>query len=76
MFKASTFEEIEKYIHKGLVKVPYCSLVSGTECYKKIKEHYKAEVRGEVVGEKRPTDKYCVVCDAKANHYAYLARQY
>ncbi len=74
---ASTFEELKKKLENGgIVRVPFCSLSHGIECYNKIKEELKAEVRGEKVGEGKPKGLKCVVCGKEANHFVYVARQY
>jgi len=74
---ALSFEELKKKLEKGgIVRVPFCSLSNGVECYNKIKEELKAEVRGEKVGEGKPQGLKCIVCGKEANHFVYVARQY
>jgi len=77
LFEASSWEELKEKVGKGMVKVPFCSIdMEGMECYQRIKEELKAEVRGEELKGERPEGKQCVVCGKEARHFVWVAKQY
>ncbi|MEM4295574.1 MAG: proline--tRNA ligase [Candidatus Anstonellales archaeon] len=77
--EAKTFDEIEKHLEKGIVRVPFCSIGNdGKECYKEIKEKLQAEVRGERadIKESPVHNEKCIICGREAKVFAYIAKQY
>jgi prolyl-tRNA synthetase len=76
--KANTYEQLKEKIKEGIVRVPFCSVnKDGKECYLKIKQELQAEVRGIRADIKeKPKNEKCVICNKKANVYAYIAKQY
>jgi len=77
LFEASSWEELEEKVGRGMVKVPFCSIdMDGVECYHRIKEELKAEVRGEELRGEKPGGERCVVCGKEAKHFVWVAKQY
>ncbi|MBO3763021.1 MAG: proline--tRNA ligase [Thermoproteota archaeon] len=76
---AGSIQEVKEKIEKGkkVIKVPFCSLeIDGANCAEVIENETNLKVRGELLGEKQPTDEKCIVCGKSANHYVYLAEAY
>ncbi|RME80067.1 MAG: proline--tRNA ligase [Methanobacteriota archaeon] len=76
--EANTLEDMENAVKEGkIARVPFCSLsLEGKECYEKIKEKVKAEVRGRLLSKKEEARGNCIVCGKEAGEVAYVARQY
>ncbi len=78
---AKTLGELKKIIevHRGFVKVPFCSVDSeGGKCADIVKEETNG---GYVCGTKFPEEdkaksETCIVCRKKANHIVYIAKSY
>lgn len=78
IIEVDAFDTLSRAIENGkVVKAPFCSLgMDGYQCYSRIKEELKAEVRGEEFGSHKPQGKECVVCGKEAEHIVFVARQY
>jgi len=76
---ASTMAEIGTVLEKkgGFVKVNFCTRdMNGESCADKIKEKFKAEVRGTIHGKNEKASGKCPVCNKKATVVMYIARAY
>lgn len=79
-------ELVKKVNEKKLVKVPFCSDISGEECSKFIKEKYSLDVRGVIFAKfnedkynfsgEKPSGEKCIVCGKDATVYVYVGKQY
>ncbi len=74
----SSFEELKKALdQKVIARACFCSVEKdGIDCYNKIKQELKAEVRGYRIDIQEQPEGNCIVCNRKANHVVYIAKQY
>ncbi len=77
---AKTIQQLEAELKNGgFVKVPFCSIGNdGKECYEKLKAAQACDIRGtlEPEIEKPEENDKCIVCNEKAKHIVWVARQY
>jgi len=78
---AESFDEVKKIFksHRGFVRVPWCSTVTGETCA----DTLKAETQGVYVcgeslknPEKVKKGQKCIVCNKTAKHIVYVAKSY
>ncbi len=76
---AKSKKEIKEIVDSGkIARVGFCSIEKdGEKCAEMIEKGIQAQVRGTKLDEKfdKNLDK-CVICNKKANHVVYIARQY
>lgn len=73
-----TKSELKKAIDSGkIARAGFCSVdKDGEKCAEVVEKEVQAQVRGtKLEKEKQDIDK-CIICNKKANHIVYIARQY
>jgi len=75
---AKTKAELKKVIDSGkIARCGFCSVdKEGEKCAEIIEKETGAQVRGTRLDEKKQDMNKCVICEKKANHIVYVARQY
>jgi prolyl-tRNA synthetase len=76
---ASDLDDVEILLEAGfVVKAPFCSIdEDGKDCGEKIKERFKASVRGsEFLYRTKVQNRKCVVCGNEAKEIVYIAKEF
>ena len=74
----NTKKELLEVIEAGkIARCGFCSVdKKGTKCAEVVEKEISAQVRGTRLGEKNKDFTKCIICDKKANHTVYIAKQY
>jgi len=74
----NTKKELIEVMEEGkIARCGFCSVdESGTKCAEVVEKETGAEIRGTKLGEKNKDFDKCVICNKKANHTVYIAKQY
>lgn len=78
IYDAKDLEDLKKILDAGgIARAPFCSVEKeGEECYRVIKERFKAEIRGVRIDVEEKPEGKCIVSGRKAEYVVYIAKQY
>ena len=78
IINAKTKAELKKLVDAGkIARCGFCSVdKEGEKCAEVIEKETGAQVRGTRLDEKKKDIDKCVICNKKANHIVYIAKQY